>query len=365
MASHEHEEILRQGTKAVERWRKEHPHEILDLKGGSILNRYLSGINLSGANLSGASLNSGRLPKADLSGADLSGADLSYADLSFANLTGADLSDANMFETRLVGADLSYASLFGADLVLAVLIGTRMLGTEFDGALLGSTIFGDCDLSQATGLESVVNIEPSVIGMDTVLKSVGSLPEQFLRNAGLPDVLLEFVQSLDPGANRFYTCFISFTKRDEAFAEKLHRDLKEKGVSCWFYPESAAWGRRTWDDIYRNVRKFDKVIVVCSEASLNSPAVLEEIELALDREADIARSRSQHPQDQSREKANSGSQDPDVLFPIQLDNYILDGWEHHRKTTLKLRNIGDFVDWDKEQGKYEHSLNRLIGALST
>ena len=35
--------------------------------------------------------------------------------------------------------------------------------------------------------------------------------------------------------------------------------------------------------------------------------------------------------------------DQDVLFPIRIDDYVLDGWKHHRKKNVTDRTIGDFT----------------------
>ena len=65
------------------------------------------------------------------------------------------------------------------------------------------------------------------------------------------------------------------------------------------------------------VRVYDKLIVICSEQSLNAPAVIREVERSLRKEDGLAR------QSKGRE----------VLFPIRLDEYIFTGWQHHRKAT--------------------------------
>src|SRR5215207_600034 len=35
----------------------------------------------------------------------------------------------------------------------------------------------------------------------------------------------------------FYSCFISYSSKDQDFAERLHVDLQNNGVRCWFAPE--------------------------------------------------------------------------------------------------------------------------------
>jgi hypothetical protein len=49
------------------------------------------------------------------------------------------------------------------------------------------------DLTQARGLETV-NIGPhSAIGIDTIYKSRGKIPDVFLRGCGVPDELIAYI----------------------------------------------------------------------------------------------------------------------------------------------------------------------------
>src|SRR5258708_6447626 len=99
----------------------------------------------------------------DLKGATLSGAYLSFADLSGANLSNADL--------RRV--DLSGANLSNADLNK----------TQLTYATTSQTTFGNVDLRTVKGLETVEHQGPSTIGIDTIYRSHGNIPESFLRGA--------------------------------------------------------------------------------------------------------------------------------------------------------------------------------------
>jgi uncharacterized protein YjbI with pentapeptide repeats len=149
MANPEHLEILGQGALAWNYWRRERRKEHSDIK----------------PDLSGA----------DLSGADLSGADLEGADLSEANLNGATL-----FGTRLVGANLFRAHLSGAHFS-----GANIRGADFSEAKVGRAIFADVDLGSAEGLDAVEHLAPSSIGLDTICRSEGMIPEVFLRGCGV------------------------------------------------------------------------------------------------------------------------------------------------------------------------------------
>src|SRR6266702_3450493 len=119
-------------------------------------------------------------------------------DLSFANLSDADLSSSDLRGVNLNSADLSEANL--------------------SGAMIGFTIFGDVDLSVAKGLEIVKHEWPSTIGIDTIYRSQGNIPEVFLRDAGVPDSFLDYMRSLVGKPIEYYSCFISYSSKDGAFA---------------------------------------------------------------------------------------------------------------------------------------------------
>ena len=77
----------------------------------------------------------------------------------------------NLAESNLIGARLSGAILHGAKLSGASLYGTKLYGTNLSGAYLKRinltdsemyrTIFGNVDLSEAEGLETVIHAGPS------------------------------------------------------------------------------------------------------------------------------------------------------------------------------------------------------------
>lgn len=252
--------------------------------------------------------------------------DLSRADLIRANLSGADLRRANLGE--------------------AILSQATLIGTHLSGANVGWTIFADIDLSTVKGLETVRHYAPSTIGIDTIYKSRGNIPEVFLRRAGVPENFITYMRSLTGAALDFYKCFISFTEADDLFSERLYNDLQGAGVRCWRWKEDAPWGKNLMSSIDDAVRYYDKLVVICSEQSLKSPAVMREIERALQKEDDLAR--------QGKEGG--------VLFPLRLDDYLFNEWSHHRKADLIAKNVGDFRRWHEPE-HYKRSFERLLRDL--
>jgi hypothetical protein len=74
--------------------------------------------------------------------------------------------------------------------------------------------------------------------------------------------------------------FISYSSKDEDFARRLRLDLKRKGVRCWFAPEDLKIGARIRPAIDEAIQKHDKLLLVLSEHSIDSPWVEQEVETA-------------------------------------------------------------------------------------
>jgi hypothetical protein len=192
------------------------------------------------------------------------------------------------------------------------------------------------------GLESVIHEAPSTIGIDTLYRSKGNIPEIFLRGCGIPETFITYARSLITQPIQFYSCFISHSSKDRKFCERLYLDLQARNVRVWYFPEDAKWGESLWGEIDRTIKTYDKLVVVCSRNSLTSVPVLREIERALDRE-------------------DKGNQN--ILFPIRIDDYIFDKWEHPRKVDVLTKVVGDFSGWTRSVTKYNAAFSKLVNAL--
>ncbi len=214
MANEAHLEILSRGVKVWNKWREENPDTepdlneayliMVELSEATLSRAHLSRANLGGADLNEADLNKADLRMANLSEANLSRADLRGADLSGANLGGADLSGAILGETNLSRADLSRADLSEATLMSADLRWATLSDANVEKAIVADNGFTNVDLSVVKGLDTVVHLGPSTVGIDTIYKSKGKIPEVFLRGCGVPDRMIAFIASLagKPETNR-------------------------------------------------------------------------------------------------------------------------------------------------------------------
>ena len=257
MANPEHLAILNRGVKHWNEWRTEHTDVTPDLNEVNLRGANLEGADLGAAkfwraNFRWANLRLATLSKGDFHGADFVCSDLYMARLVSANLCETDFWGANLAISSLRGADLSRSKLANAilrsadlsdtDLSRAILEGvdfngTHLIGTNLRGAVTSHTIFADVDLSLAKGLETIEHRGPSTVGIDTLYRSRGKIPEVFLRGCGVPDDMIDVVRSMTRRAIEFNSCFISYSSKDQEFAERLHADLQANGVRCWFAPE--------------------------------------------------------------------------------------------------------------------------------
>ena len=169
-------------TEGIAEWnrRRDAGEEIPNLSHADLRGADLRGANLSGAHLERRRPQRGRPQRADLGGANLSGADLSGA-----NLVG---------RPRHLGADLSDADLSGPTSAGPTSAAPTSTAPTSAGPTSAGPIAVD-DLRQrrfigSKGSRVSRTLGPSTIGMDTLFRSKGKIPEAFLRGCGVPDALI-------------------------------------------------------------------------------------------------------------------------------------------------------------------------------
>jgi len=366
MPDSEHGRVLEMGVECWNRWRSDNPNIVPDLEGLNLNEQKLMDINFSSANLERTGLGGAYLARANLEGAKLSGAFLSHTGLNSANLCRADLTNAKLWGTDLTwanlssanltlsdlggaqfsGANLTNANLAGADLSYSIFRFTNLENADFDDALLNSTTLDSLDLSKAKNLDKVRSVGPSYIDITTLYKSKGCIPVEFLRSCGVPNILIDYLPSLTKDVGLFNTCFISYSTIDKVFCSKLLEDLRSEGIRCWQFADNARTGSRVWGEIDEAIQLYDKVVLICSKNSLESGPVLREIDRALEKE----------------DRARQNHRDTQVLFPINIDEYVFSEWKHDRRTDVLAKVIRDFT-CHTEKTAYVQSLSKLVSDL--
>ncbi len=329
MANPEHVKILKQGVEVWNQWRKNDRYEHKP---------DLEGADLRKAKLDAADLELANLRYADLQRASLQDANLQAADLRFANLRSAFLNASTLWRADLHLADFRNASLRGVDLWRA-----DVGGANFGGARMGFTRINGVDLSRAEGLRTVEHQAPSSIDTETLRRSLGRIPDAFLRGCGLSDGEVAAVTKPDQPIE-FQSCFISYGHSDRRFARRLHDQLQARGVRCWLDEHDLKPGDRLLDVVNNAIRLHDKILLCCSEASLTSWWVRDEIRKAQERERSEGR---------------------DIIIPLMVDPYLLDGWEDGLAADLRSRLAADFTGWEQDNAKFEEEFERVVRALRT
>ena len=346
MANMELVQIVKRGRDAVAAWREENPNQQLDLNAcymshtripmvnlrgadmrdgdfmgamirrGDLSNSYLNdahfyradlrevnlsraiapGANLRGAdlrsaNLAGINLDRGTLSEANLSGADLTNANLDRANLDRANLSGANLTGASFNGANLSRTNLSGATLNEADFYEAVLNDAVTGEADFHNCIIGYTVFQNCAMDAAVGLDSVRHDAPSTIGLDTLLRSRGALPESFILGSGVPIAVAGIQDSVADAPVTTLEVHISCANEDVEFARQLEANLRAQGVRSWVFAEGFRGNplvdRRATsgeEEIERWVRHYDRLVVVCTGAALDSETVRNDITAAQEAE---------------------------------------------------------------------------------
>jgi uncharacterized protein YjbI with pentapeptide repeats len=350
MANQEHLKILKQGVEAWNKWRGEDPETLPDLSRADLGRASLGGANLAwtdlcGVNLGDADLNEANLICTNLNWANLSRVTLGLANLMHANLGGAVLNSAYLNETALNEANLIQTNLVGT-----ILSRVFLRGAKISGAVLSRTILADVDLSCVQGLEAVRHEGPSEISISTIYRSGGKIPVQFLRGAGVPDNFIEFMSSLVGTAFDFYSCFISYSTKNQEFADRLYADLQAKGVRCWFAPHNVQGGKKLHEQIDTAIRLHERLLLILSPDSINSEWV----------KTEIAKARKREIKEGKR-----------VLFPIRLNISFkeLEEWEcfdadRGKDSAREIREyyIPDFTQW-KDHDQYQKEFDKLLRDL--
>ncbi len=331
MANPEHVKILKKGVEVWNNWRTENRDIIPGLRNANLKGADLSEINLSHANLH----------KVMLRGANLRSANLSRTNLDSARLTGSDLNGAFLRWANLTHADLREADLSEANLISANLFGARLNKADLSKCEVGYTNFTYVDLNDVRGLETIRHNYPSFISIDTIYRCKTNIPEGFLRGAGLPDNFIEYMASLAGTALESYSCFISFSSKDEEFVQRLHADLQNENIRCWYAPEDMKIGDKIRTRIDESIRIYDKLLIVLSENSIESDWVEKEVETAFEEETKHKKT---------------------ILFPIRIDEAVMDTDKAWAADSRHTRHIGDFTKW-KDHDFYKKSFQRLVRDL--
>ena len=213
---------------------------------------------------------------------------------------------------------------------------------------MNGTILTRTNLRGAIGLESCIHVGPVALDFYTYALSDG-LPLRFMRGCGLPENVIQYLPSKLADLVQFYSCFISYSSKDQAFADRLHADLQARGVRCWFAPHDIQGGRKAHEQIDEAIKVYDKLLLILSDASMSSNWVKTEIADARAKEAQETRQ---------------------MLFPITMVPFDeVRAWKLFDADTgmdsareIREYFIPDFSNW-KDHDLYTKAFERLVRDL--
>ncbi len=151
----------------------------------------------------------------------------------------------------------------------------------------------------------------------------------------------------NPTPQVHHTVFLSYGGPDEPIAERFYEEFTERGISCFFFPVSAVPGVRLHRTMSQGIEEYDRVVLLCSQNSLDRPGLLNELEQVLIREA--------------REGGT------ELLIPVALDDTIFTEWAPERPdlgSQVRSRVVANFRGAIESPPEWATQMARLLHALT-
>ena len=101
-------------------------------------------------------------------------------------------------------------------------------------------------------------------------------------------------------------------------------------------------GAKIWDAIDEGIKLRDKLLLILSKNSIDSDWVEDEVQKAFAEERD-----RKHP----------------ILFPVRIDDAVMEAQEPWARKPRDQRNIGDFCRW-KDHDAYKAGFERVLRDLT-
>jgi len=137
------------------------------------------------------------------------------------------------------------------------------------------------------------------------------------------------------------TCSIGYTLADQGFAMQVQASLQATGTSCWLVARDIPMGIPRPTSSLAFFDRYNRLVLVLSQAALESEEIQEEVETALKMET---------------------QRQQQVLFPVYLDEAVLTTSIEWVVQLRENRSLLDFTGW-QDEAHYQQAFQRLVHLL--
>lgn len=300
-------------------------------------------------------------------------------------LTGTRFRDSVVSRTKFVNCKVNDAETTSSRMTDVGFEQCDFAAVGFDFATLETLMFRECILREisfvrtalerttftgcfiehariARALFLATNVDPFCLSVDStheadapiidwrsLARSIRSPSLHLLLVAtGVPNIVAQYMidaaRAVDPDMlfKMMRSTFISYGAPDRDFARALRDLLEKNGVRTFFFERDAVPGERIHQTMYQGVNKYDRVILICSEASLQRSGVRNEIEETF-----------------ARESRDGGAS---YLVPVARDDFVLQ-WTDPLAMRIRDRVVADFRNVDVSSPRFIIAFDQLLRAL--
>jgi hypothetical protein len=330
------------------------------LSGESLSNCDFTDATINGLHIQSGALDSCKFDRAQISrfycdGTGITKSSFDRALFSNVTLRNVDIAHCTLqtcsFRTSTLDAvNFADCDLSSASFENARFVGTRWVDTQLRELDVRGATFHDCDVGPLCDT-AVQSVHGALFDWKTICKSLRA--EGLMRiliASGFPEIMatytIDAARTVDPLLlfTLMRSTFISYGGPDAPFARQLRERLHANGVRTFFFERDAIPGERIHEVMRREVNEHDRVILICSAASLNRSGVKNEIVETLAREA-----------------RDGGAS---YLIPITIDDYLF-SWNDTLGFVIRDRVVADFRRAVDEDIKFEQEFIKLLRALRT
>lgn len=314
-----------------------------NLKGAKFINCIMDGSLFAGSDLQNCEFNRCSLIKSNFESANLTNSRFEYCILENVSCYNTIFDKSVLVENKIMDTEIISSSLKECFLFSGLFYNVNFRNTNFHLCKFSSITLSKCNLTNVNGLRDIIHQVPSQIDLNTFLEYDDLVPCSVLNGFGIPDDLIDFV--MKRRKKEYYSVFISYNHQDKDFAEFLYNELRKKDIAVWLDSKEMLPGNDIYEQINRGISNWDKILLCCSENSLKSWWVDNEIDTVFEKERQLMKER--------KHKTYS-------LIPLNLDDYIFDKqWNSGKKRQILSRIAADFTNPDE----YDKSIELLLKSL--